>query len=46
MRVCANCGSQLREDEDVCQACGAKVQTVMEDSTSQPSSELERNKLG
>lgn len=44
MRVCANCGSQLREDEDVCQACGAMVQTVMEDSTSQPSSELERNK--
>jgi len=44
MRLCANCGSQLREDEDVCQACGAMVQTVMEDSTSQPTSELERNK--
>lgn len=44
MRLCANCGNQLREDEDVCQACGAMVQTVMEDSTSQPSSELERNK--
>lgn len=44
MRLCANCGSQLREDEDVCQACGTMVQTVMEDSTSQPTSELERNK--